>query len=153
MSSEANTTSIRILEATIELLKSSRGREVRMADIARGAGVSRQAVYLHFASRAELLIAATRHVDDLLDLEARLAPSRDAVDGAERLTLYVSFWAGYLPKVYGVASALIAVRDTDPAAAQAWAAREAALRDGCAAVVDGCDAGDSRVAIGVHDRR
>ena len=47
--------------------------------------ISRQGVYLHFASRTELLVAATRYLDEVLDVDRRLAPSRAATTGAERL--------------------------------------------------------------------
>lgn len=151
MSSTEADTYTRILDTTVRLLKAGRGAEVRMADIARHTGVSRQAVYLHFASRAELLIAATRHVDVDLDLEARLRPSRSASSGIERLSRYVEFWGAYLPLVYGVASALIALRDTDMAAATAWNEREAALQDGCAAAVDQLIAEDALAACWDRD--
>ncbi len=118
------------------MLEKHGGRGVRMADIARQTGISRQAVYLHFASRAELLDAATTYLDEKLDVNARLAPSRGAATGAERLALYVEFWGNYIPEIYGVAKALLLVQDTDDAAATAWRHRMAALRDGCRAAVD-----------------
>lgn len=136
MSRNEPTTRTRILEMAIGLLEAGGGAEVRMADIARHAQVSRQAVYLHFGSRADLLIAATHHVDASLDLEARLKPSRTASSGIERVALYVEFWGRYVPLVHGVASALIAMRERDAAAAAAWDEREAALKDGCAGAVD-----------------
>ena len=54
MSSENSETRTRILKAAWTLLEASRGRGVKMGDIASAAGVSRQAVYLHFATRADL---------------------------------------------------------------------------------------------------
>ena len=63
MSRRSSDTRHRILEATIARLESQGGAGVRMADIAKATGISRQAVYLHFATRAELLIAAARHLD------------------------------------------------------------------------------------------
>ena len=107
-----------------------------MADIAKRTGISRQAVYLHFASRAELLEATTKHLDAKLQLEARLTPSRLAKTGADRLALYVEFWGNYIPEIYGVAKALLLVVDSDEAAAAAWQDRMAALRDGCRATID-----------------
>ena len=68
MSSEMNPTRERILDSTLQLLESGGGSKVRMSDIARQAGVSRQAVYLHYPSRAELLVAATRHLDERLQI-------------------------------------------------------------------------------------
>lgn len=136
MSSENTETRTRILEATVRMLEKHGGRGVRMADIAKQAQVSRQAVYLHFASRAELLDATTKFLDEKLDLDARLAPSRKAKSGAKRLALYVAFWGNYIPEIYGVSKALLLVMDDDEAAAAAWRDRMSALREGCLAVVD-----------------
>ena len=44
-----------------------------MSDVAKQAGISRQAVYLHFPSRAELLIATTRYIDQVKDIDGQLA--------------------------------------------------------------------------------
>ncbi|MCP5151856.1 MAG: TetR/AcrR family transcriptional regulator [Ectothiorhodospiraceae bacterium] len=136
MSSNSAPTRTRILEATVRMLEAHGGRGVRMGDIARAAGVSRQAVYLHFATRTELLVAATRHLDAQLDLDGRLARSRAAGSGVERLHRYIEFWGDYVPRIHAVARALLAARDTDEAAAAAWGDRMAALRDGCRAAVE-----------------
>lgn len=119
----------------MRLLEAGHDRGVRMGDIAKAAGISRQAVYLHFNSRAGLLVAATHFVDDRLGLEQRLAGSRAAESGIERLDAYIEFWGSYIPEIYGVARALLAVRETDAAAASAWNDRMLAMRDGCRAAV------------------
>ena len=136
MSSEINETRIRILEATVRTLEETGGHGVRMGDIARAAGISRQAVYLHFANRADLLIAAFLYLGDQLDVEDRLAPSRAASSGVERLGLYIEFWGNFLPEIYGVAKALMLAQDSDEAAAAAWRDRMVAMRDGCRAAID-----------------
>lgn len=136
MSSETVETRTRILEGTIRMLEQSGGRGVRMGDIAKEAGISRQAVYLHFASRTELLIGAFLYLGDRLDVEGRLAPSRAATTGVQRLDRYIEFWGNFLPEIYGVAKALIMARDTDEAADAAWRDRMAAMRDGCRAAID-----------------
>jgi AcrR family transcriptional regulator len=136
MSSEAIETRTRILEATVRMLEERGGRGVRMGDIATAAGISRQAVYLHFASRAELLVAATRYLDEVLDVDRRLAPSRAANTGVERLALYIECWGHYMPDIYGVAKALLLAQDTDDAAAAAWKDRMLAMRDGCRAAIE-----------------
>ena len=118
---------------------------MRMGDIAEAAGISRQAVYLHFASRAELLVAATRYLDEVLDVDRRLAPSRAATSGAERLALYIECWGHYVPEIYGVAKALLLARDTDEAAAAAWKDRMLAMRDGCRAAIEALHA-DGKLA-------
>lgn len=136
MSSENIETRTRILQATVRLLEQRGGRGARMGDIAEAAGISRQAVYLHFASRTELLVAATRYLDEVLDVEQRLAPSRAAASGTERLALFIECWGNYIPEIYGVAKALLVAKDTDEAAATAWNDRMLAMRDGCRAAIE-----------------
>ncbi|MCR9073792.1 MAG: TetR/AcrR family transcriptional regulator [Alphaproteobacteria bacterium] len=135
MSRDVDDTRTRILNAAWQLLEQGAGKGVRMADVAALAGVSRQAVYLHFPSRAELLIETTRHIDAMHDVAGRLAASRAATGGLARLEAFIDTWSGYIPEVHGVCSALLAMRDTDAAAAAAWHDRMAAVREGCAAAV------------------
>lgn len=118
-----------------------------MGDIAKESGISRQAVYLHFTSRTDLLVAATRYLDEKLDVDKRLAPSRAAANGIERLSLYIECWGNYIPDIYGVAKALLLAQDTDDAAAAAWKDRMAAMRDGCRAAIDALHA-DKELAPG-----
>jgi len=136
MSSNEPDTRSRILKATLALLEESSKNETRMSDIARRAGLSRQAVYLHFPNRAELLIAATRHLDKISDIDARLAKSRGAKTGLERLDAFIEAWGNYIPEIHGVGQALMAMKSTDTAAALAWDNRMQAVRQGCVAAVD-----------------
>lgn len=135
MSSEKSDTKSRILEAARALLEDHAGKGVRMSDIARKAGISRQAVYLHFPARADLLVALTRHMDEMLGLGERLAPSRAAKTGIERLNAYIVFWGEYVPHISGVAQALVSLQDSDAAAAEAWGDRMSAMREGCEAAI------------------
>ncbi|HAD27089.1 MAG TPA: TetR/AcrR family transcriptional regulator [Rhodobacteraceae bacterium] len=134
MSSNRINTKSRILEVTWRLLESG-NKAIRMADIAKAAGVSRQALYLHFPSRAELLVATTRHIDKVKNVDARLARSRSASSGVERLHAFVDAWGGYIPQIHGISVALRAMRDTDKEAAAAWEDRMQAVRQGCEAAV------------------
>ena len=93
MSSEIIETRTRILEATVQMLEEGQGRAVRMGDIAAAAGISRQAVYLHFASRTELLVAAAKHLDEVLQSDRRLAPSRAATSAKTSWTSSSAEWA------------------------------------------------------------
>ena len=135
MSRKGDDTRIRILNSTWQLLETPGGSAVRMSDIARTAGISRQALYLHFPNRADLLVATTRHIDEINDIDARLAASRAARGGVERLEAYIAAWGGYIPQIHGVAAALMSMQDHDPEARIAWAGRETAMREGCAAAV------------------
>lgn len=107
-----------------------------MADIARATGVSRQAVYLHFPSRAELMIAAVRHLDDVSGMEDRLKKFREAGSGIEILEAFVEFMGEHIDSIYGVAKALMAVRHTDEAAAAAWEDRMTSVRNGCRRTIE-----------------
>ena len=147
MSSEKSETRTRILDATVRMLEKHGGRGVRMGDIAKETGISRQAVYLHFASRTDLLVSAIRYTGDILDVDRRLAPSRAATSGVERLRLYIEFWGNYIPEIYGMAKALMMAQDTDEAAAAAWRDRMLAMRDGCRAAIDALHA-DGMLAAG-----
>jgi AcrR family transcriptional regulator len=120
-------------------MEEKRGRDVRVEDIARAAGVSRQAVYLHFGSRAGLLIATTHYVDRVMGAEDRLKSVVAAQNGAETLDAYVEFWGNYIPMIYGLAKALLQARDTDEAAAAAWNDRMEALRQGCCLAIQRLD--------------
>ena len=139
MSSENSETRDRILDAAWTLLEEKAGSGVRMSDIARQAGISRQAVYLHFPTRAELLVAVTRHIDRVKDTDKRLEASRNAAGGIERLDAFIDAWGNYIPEIHGVARALIAMKDTDEAAAAAWDDRMQAVRHGCEAAVQALD--------------
>ncbi len=136
MSSKSSKTRVRILKATLELLEASQGHGVRMTDIAKRAGITRQALYLHFGTRSELLIATTFYLDEIKGAEERLMPSRTARTGIERLDAFIEAWGTYIPEIYGVAKALLAMRDTDDAAATAWDERMQDMREGCEAAID-----------------
>jgi hypothetical protein len=90
---------------------------------------------------------STRCLDERLDVDSRLAPSRAATTGVERLALYIECWGNYIPEIYGVAKALLLAQDTDEAAAAAWKDRMAAMRDGCRAAIDALRA-DKKLAPG-----
>lgn len=125
----------KILNAALELLERRPGEAVRMSDIAKASGISRQALYLHFTTRAELLIAAARHLDELKNVDRRLAASRSAASGIERLDAFIDAWGDYIPEIYGVARAFMALRETDEAARAAWSDRMQAVRHGCEAAI------------------
>jgi len=132
-------TRTRILEAAVILLENSGGSGVRMTDIAKQAGITRQALYLHFKTRAQLLIATTVYVDEQKGMTQRLAASRAAQTGLERLDAYIEAWVGYIPEIYGIGKALLAMRETDEAAAKAWDERMQDMREGCEAAIMALD--------------
>ncbi len=140
MPSKTEATRTRILQASLDLLEQSGGKGVRVSDIAKRAGLTRQALYLHFANRADLLIATTHYLDQLKGSDARLAKSRAARTGLDRLNAFVAAWGGYIPEIYGCAKALIAMGDGDDAAKATWDKRMQDMREGCRAAVDALNA-------------
>ncbi len=136
MSREKNETRQKILDSTLKLLeKSSGGKEVRMSDIAKGAGISRQAVYLHFPTRADLLIAVTYRLDEIYGAADRLIKPANAETGILRLDAYIEAWLGYLPLIYGVVKAMMDMRDDDEAANEAYNLRMQHIRAACETTV------------------
>jgi len=125
-----------ILEATWRLLESETGSKTRMADIAKQAGVSRQAVYLHFPNRAELLIATTSYIDEVEDVAGKMAAISKAFGGEQRLHAFVQAWGNYIPKIYPVARTLIALKSSDEDAAAAWNDRMLGLENLCGSIID-----------------
>src|ERR1700736_2616891 len=88
-----------------------------MAAIAERAGVSRRAVYLHFASRAELVGALFAFVAESEGLEGSLRRVREAPDAVNAQAEWARHEATYHGRILGVARALEHVGRTDPDAA------------------------------------
>ena len=125
----------RILDAALTLITRKGDAKVTMAQIAKSARVSRQAVYLHFADRAALMVAVARHLDERLGLPSDIQQMIDAPTGTAMLEAGVSIQARRNPAVWAVARALDAVRRTDPAAERAWQDRLNSRLEGCRAIV------------------
>ena len=135
MSSEKSDTRRKILEACLALLEEGAGSGIRMSDIAKRAGVSRQALYLHFQSRGELIIAATLLQDEREGAQERLTASREATSGRARLSAFVQAWCGYIPVIYPVARTILYLAETDSEVASAWMQRMEDMREGCEAAI------------------
>lgn len=117
-------------------MEKRKGQNVLISDVARAADVSRQAVYLHFGSRAGLLIATVRYVDDVNHLKERFQGMNTAANGIEVLEALVDVWGNYIPEIYGLAKALLAVRETDKGAAAAWDDRMNVFYQGCRSTIN-----------------
>jgi AcrR family transcriptional regulator len=124
-----------ILEAARGLFEERGAHETKLEDVAARAGVSRQAVYLHFGSRAGLLLALVAHVDEsgpLRELADRVAQARP---GAAVLDAALAVQADYWPVIYRIARPFDEARRTDPAIAEAWDDRMERRRASCRSVV------------------
>ncbi len=101
----------------------ARGDAARLEDVAADAGVTRQALYLHFPSRGRLLVELVDHIDRELGLSDLLAKVRTADGPAERLLAELRVTARYAPKIHAVAMSLWRLANTDADAAEALADR------------------------------
>ncbi|GAA0956690.1 helix-turn-helix domain-containing protein [Actinocorallia libanotica] len=125
---------IGILQSARRLI-AERGAAITMAEVARAAGVSRQAVYLHFSSRASLFMAVVRYMDEEDGIQARCQEALRAADPVEALRAFTLTWLRYAAGIRPVAMALSSSRHEDPDASAAWNDRMADLRAGFLAAV------------------
>lgn len=140
MSSGDPVTRTRILAAARELLEEKPGAPVSMAEVARRAAVSRQALYLHFADRSDLFLEVTREADATARTPERQRRIDEATSGRAALREAVAVQAELKPELRGIATALDVLRRTDPAAQAAWTEREEARRGRCEQVIARLDA-------------
>jgi AcrR family transcriptional regulator len=101
---------------------------VTVKDIAAAAGVSRQLVYFHYGSRAGLLLAMARHIDESSGFVAAVAQAR-RLPPAEALEALLRAWCAYLPEMLPVARALEAALVTGDEGGVAWRERMGELRE------------------------
>ena len=135
MSSIKKDTRNKILTATWQLMEQRAGQGVSMSQIAKAAGVSRQALYLHFDSRTALMVATIRYVDEVKGLNERLKLFQQARGGVELLDACIDVWGNYIPEIYGIAKAMINTMDTDEASATAWNSCMSGLREMCVQII------------------
>lgn len=130
MSSETPPASTRelLLEAAAALLVDSDGGELSLGQVAKRAGVSRQALYLHFASRAALIVATVEHINERLGLDARIRAIRQAADAAAALERAIETICWHNDRAGPALLALGRIIASDPEAAAAWQRRGAGRR-------------------------
>lgn len=145
MSSRKEQTHEAILEAAWKLLQGSSGEPVKLQDIAEQAGVSRQAVYLHFGSRGGLLLELVQHIDQKLGLVERIQKIREAPTPRAALMEYVRVTAEYAPSIHEVAMALDRQRHDDTDVASAFENRMKSRRSGLRQIVSGLHAADELI--------
>jgi AcrR family transcriptional regulator len=109
----------RVLQAAWELLE-QQGSGVRLVDVADRAGVSRQAVYLHFGDRSGLLVALMDFIDVSLGAVQIRAHVHGAATGVESLQRFIETMSWYTAKIDRVAQVTEAGKDQDEALAAAW---------------------------------
>lgn len=109
----------RILDAAWELIEAD-GAAIRLADAAERAGVSRQAVYLHFGDRSGLLLALVDHIDERLGRDKLREYVHGAARGVESLRRWIETMSWYTAKIDRVTQVLEIGQDQDAALAAAW---------------------------------
>lgn len=107
-----------LLAATRALIEQGGFEAVSMATVAERAGVTRRAVYLHFASRADLVGALFDDVAATERLEESTRPVWEAPDAAAALDEWARHLARYHPRLLAVTRAAERVRGADPDAAR-----------------------------------
>src|SRR4029453_9881996 len=96
------------------------GPGVRLADVAERAGVSRQAVYLHFGDRSGLLVALVDFIDVSLGAVQLRAHIYGAATGVESLERWIETMRWYTAKINRVTWVLESSQDQDKGLAAAW---------------------------------
>ena len=109
----------RILDAAWSLLE-EQGTGIRIADIAAKAGVSRQAVYLHFGDRVSLFVAVGDHIDVTFGRDQLRAHVFGAPTGVESLRRWVQTMSWYTAKIDSVSRIIEREAESDEAMAAAW---------------------------------
>lgn len=122
------TTRDRILAGAWALAVERASVDFTLAEVGRLAGISRQAVYLHFDNRAALLTEMARRVDHTSGFVSGLAASR-ALPAREGFLEVLRLWFGHLPKILPIARALEAAAMTGQDGSAAYADRMADWRE------------------------
>jgi len=126
----------RICEAALRLIVKRGGVDVPLADVAKAARVSRQALYLHFKDRAALFLAVAQHADDKRGLPEAIRRLQQAPTGLDALRHMAATRATLNPEIWPLARILDSVRGEDPAAEITLQNRLAARLGACRLIVE-----------------
>lgn len=112
-------TRVRILETTLRLVPDA-GVNLKLSEVAEHAGVSRQAIYLHFGDRTGLFVALVQHMDETMDLGESLNRILQATSGAEVIRLVMETHSQFNTAIDPVALVLEGAQYHDEALGAAW---------------------------------
>lgn len=107
-----------LLDAARAVIESGGFAALSMEAVAERAGVTRRAVYLHFATRAELVTALFDHVNAVEDLAGSLARVWAAPDATAALEEWAAHLARFHPRIAAVDLAATRAADADADAAR-----------------------------------
>ena len=116
-SPRAQRTRAALLRAMRELVEEQGFEAVTMNAVAERAGVTRRSLYLHFASRADLVAALFDYIVEVEGLAASTAGVWAAPDATTALDEWAQHLARFHPAVSGVVRAIEQVHRRDPDAA------------------------------------
>ncbi|HEY9523313.1 MAG TPA: helix-turn-helix domain-containing protein [Thermopolyspora sp.] len=109
-----------LLAAARSMIEKRGFEAVTMAAVAESAGVTRRAVYLHFSTRMELLLALYRSLGDTEDLARSLQAVWDSPNAMAALREWAHHIARSHPRILAIMLSVDRARHTDPDAAELW---------------------------------
>ena len=131
-------TKLRIVDTTWKLFNEMSPKSPTLGEIAKEAGVSRQAVYLHFDNRAALLTETIRIMREKVGTTARMKAAREVEP-----ELVLSSWVCKLFEVYEeilpMGETYMAIAHADEAGKQGWGVFVASVRRSAAFVIERFD--------------
>ena len=129
-SSRKQDTRIAILDAARALFETQGYHATGLETVAAQAGVSRQAIYLHFSNKADLLRALHERVN-----QQDVAPAMERVWAAPTADAALDEWVDAschaIPKILGIAYALNTARRFDTDVAETWEGPKQGHYDEC----------------------
>jgi TetR/AcrR family transcriptional repressor of nem operon len=131
MANSHHESKIKLLEATLRVVRAKGYTAARVEDICAAAGVTKGSFFHHFESKEDLALAAAAYWDETTRLFFEQAPYRALADPLERILGYIDFRKtlirGEVSKFSCYAGTLVQdVYDTHPA-----------LRDACRSIIFG----------------
>ncbi len=115
-----------ILDTALELLEVD--ERLTYEGVALKAGVSRQTVYTHFPTRAELLVAAVERAREVADLDTAIEAVYQAPTGRAALEALIAVHVSFVPPLMRAHVAVEQERARDPLIHVAFSARSRGRR-------------------------
>jgi AcrR family transcriptional regulator len=125
-----------LLKTAWRLIEKRGVARVTLGDIADAAGVSRQAIYQHFGSRAGLLIAMTRHRDATSKAAREMMVVARKTNSRAGFGQFIRLWFRHVAAILPVARSIEAAAVGDEDARAVWDDRMEELRKGMRTIVD-----------------
>ena len=89
---------------------------VGVEDVARTVGVSRQAIYLHFKSKSELVVAMAEYADELINVLELIQRREETATAIEALDLGVRAYGIIELQIYDAMRIVYSARQSDEVA-------------------------------------